>query len=57
MEKFTNLYQIARTLRFGLEPVGKTKDIFDGWLKNLQTDKQVENFVADLSVLDDFVSE
>ena len=56
MEKFTNLYQIARTLRFGLEPVGKTKKNFDDWIKNLQTDKLVENtnnlFAKDQNIKD-----
>lgn len=36
MKRFTNLYQVSKTLRFELKPVGKTAETFKQWLKELK---------------------
>jgi RuvC nuclease domain/Alpha helical recognition lobe domain/Nuclease domain len=45
--EFTNLYPVTRTLRFGLEPVGKTKQFLQ---KYLEKDKIVEKSYKELKV-------
>lgn len=35
MEQFTNLFQLAKTLKFKLEPQGKTADTFKDWLDEM----------------------
>jgi len=37
MKQFTNLYQVSKTLRFELQPIGKTKETFKGWLEKIDT--------------------
>jgi hypothetical protein len=44
---FTNLYSVTRTLRFGLEPVGKTKEFLQ---KYIEKDKIVEKSYKELKV-------
>lgn len=36
MEQFTNLYSLSKTLRFELQPVGKTAATFKQWLEELK---------------------
>lgn len=36
MKEFTNLYQLSKTLRFELKPVGKTAETFKQWLEELK---------------------
>ena len=58
MEQLTNLYQINKTLCFGLEPIGKTKDVFDDWIKQLQTEKPEEDnlFAKDQNIKDAYLA-
>lgn len=44
IDSFTNLYPVNKTLRFGLEPVGKTKENFDNNQILLQDDKKSEAY-------------
>ena len=44
--QFTNLYQVSKTLRFELQPIGKTAKTFEKWLKQMDMTKDVENLFA-----------
>ena len=47
--QFTNLYELQKTLRFELKPMGKTREWMD---KNLQYDKQLQTFFKDQKIED-----
>ena len=36
MEQFTNLFQLSKTLKFELKPIGKTEETFKQWLEEIQ---------------------
>ena len=54
MEQLTNLYQVSKTLRFELQPIGKTKETFERWLEDLNsielTNKDNNLFAKDQSI-------
>ena len=41
MKELTNLYQLSKTLRFELKPVGKTAETFEKWLNELKNAEYV----------------
>ena len=41
MKQFTNLYQLSKTLKFELKPVGKTADTFKQWLEEMEKEEHV----------------
>lgn len=43
---FTNLYQLSKTLRFELKPVGKTAETFKQWLSEMNNSDKEENLFA-----------
>lgn len=50
-EQFTGLYQISKTLRFELKPIGRTKDTFKQWLKEINNADDENNlFAQDLGI-------
>ena len=53
MEQFTNLYQLVKTLRFGLEPVGETKVTFEKWIEKLKNSEPVDDEDGNLFVKDE----
>lgn len=53
---FTNLYQLSKTLRFELKPIGKTKETFEGWLKENNSFNNEDNlFAQDKKIKDAYV--
>jgi len=61
MEEFTNLYQLSKTLRFELKPVGKTAETFKQWLEELKNDELVVDndgnlFAKDKSIKDAYLA-
>lgn len=55
MKQFTNLYQVSKTLRFELQPIGKTAETFKQWLEELSTEAVVDNnnlFAKDQGIKD-----
>ena len=38
MKRFTNLYQLSKTLKFKLEPMDNTADTFKDWLEEMERD-------------------
>ena len=57
MKQFTNLYQLSKTLRFKLEPVGNTKNTFEQWLKEMNsTDEDSNLFSKDKRIKDAYLA-
>lgn len=50
-EGFTNLYQVQKTLRFELKPVGKT---LEKMKENLQFDERLQTFLKDQDIEDSY---
>ncbi len=49
--EFTNLYQLSKTLRFELKPIGKTKETFKQWLEESNSADDDNNlFVKDKKI-------
>ena len=46
MKTLTNLYQVSKTLRFELQPIGKTKDTFKQWLEEMNNTNEESNLFA-----------
>ena len=40
-DNYTNLFSLSKTLRFELQPIGKTKETFNQWLKELNCNELV----------------
>lgn len=56
MKQFTNLYQISKTLRFELKPIGNTSKTFQKWLKDLNsTDDEKNLFAKDKKIADAYM--
>lgn len=60
MTQFTNLFQLTKTLRFELKPIGTTKEIFNEWFSELQNENQgVDNdnnlFLKDKNIKDAYI--
>lgn len=54
--EFTNLYQLSKTLRFELKPIGKTKETFKQWLEESNsTDENNNLFVKDKKIKDAYL--
>ena len=54
--QFTNLYQVSKTLRFELKPIGKTAKTFEKWLKQMDMTKDAENlFAKDKNIRDAYL--
>lgn len=51
-DALTNLYSLSKTLRFELQPIGKTKETFDDWLKEMNGDNPVVDNDSNLFVKD-----
>ena len=49
---FTNLYQLSKTLRFELKPVGKTAETFKKWLEEMKNTDPVVDIDCNLFVKD-----
>lgn len=54
MEQFTNLYQISKTLRFGLEPIGKTKENIEKRGILTRDEKRAEDYQTVKGFIDDY---
>lgn len=54
--QFTGLYQISKTLRFELKPIGKTKGTFEQWLEEKNADDDTNLFVKDSEIKDAYVA-
>ena len=46
LNQFTNLYQVSKTLRFELKPIGKTAKTFKLWLEEPNNTKDTNNLFA-----------
>ena len=46
IEQFTGLYSLSKTLRFELKPIGKTKETFEQWLKEMNSTEDKNNLFA-----------
>lgn len=60
MKQFTNLYQVSKTLRFELQPIGKTAETFKQWLEELSTEAIVDDnnlFAKDQGIKDAYLSQ
>ena len=57
MKEFTNLYQLSKTLRFELKPVGKTAETFEKWLNELKNAELVVDNDGNLFVKDKIIKE
>lgn len=57
LNQFTNLYQVSRTLRFELRPIGHTSKIFEQWLKEKDcTDNDSNMFAKDQHIKDAYLA-
>ena len=54
LKQFTNKYQLSKTLRFELIPVGKTKDILDKKGLVLEDEKRSEEYKIVKTLIDDY---
>ena len=55
--EFTGLYQLSKTLRFELKPIGKTKETFKQWLEESNsTDENNNLFVKDKKIKDAYLA-
>ena len=54
MKQFTNLYPVSKTLRFELQPIGKTRDNIEkgGLLK--QDEQRAKNYLVVKKFIDDY---
>lgn len=51
LNQFTNLYQVSKTLRFELKPIGKTAKTFKQWLEGMEnTDDETNLFAKDRKI-------
>lgn len=57
MKQFTNLYQISKTLRFELKPVGKTKETFKQWFEELKNAELIVDNDGNLFLKDKNIKE
>ena len=60
-EQFTGLYSMSKTLRFELQPVGKTADTFKQWLESMKgnmivDDEGVNMFAEDKKIKDAYIA-
>lgn len=46
LNQFTNLYQVSKTLRFELLPIGRTAEIFNQWIEEMKREDNDGNFFA-----------
>jgi len=61
MEQFTNLFQLSKTLKFELKPIGKTEETFKQWLEEIQkSESDVYNdsnlFLKDKKIKDAYLA-
>lgn len=57
MKQFTNLYQLSKTLKFKLEPVGNTKTTFKKWIDKMNCASEDDNlFAKDKSIRDAYLA-
>lgn len=52
MKELTNLYQLDKTLKFGLEPVGKTAETIRRWIEEMNSKESVVDNDANLFMKD-----
>lgn len=57
MKQFTNLFQLSKTLRFELKPIGKTKKTFEQWLKEVKSSEPVADKDNNLFAKDEKIKE
>lgn len=57
MEQFTNLYQLSKTLRFELKPVGETAKTFKQWLEEMENAERVVDSDSNLFLKDKNIKE
>lgn len=57
MKQFTNLFQLSKTLRFELKPIGKTKETFKQWLKEVKSTESVADKDNNLFAKDEKIKE
>lgn len=57
LKQFTGLYSLSKTLRFELQPIGKTKDTFKQWLEELKNAELVVDDGGNLFLEDKQIKE
>ncbi len=60
-DNYTNLFSLSKTLRFELQPIGKTKETFKQWLEDLKNaeiviDEDSNLFVKDKKIKDAYMA-
>lgn len=60
-DNYTNLFSLSKTLRFELQPIGKTKETFKQWLEELKNaelviDEDSNLFVKDKKIKDAYMA-
>jgi len=57
MKTLTNLYQVSKTLRFELQPIGKTSETFKQWLEDMNMNELVVDNDGNLFAKDKNIKE
>ncbi len=54
MQSFTNKYQLSKTLRFELKPIGKTKDHIEAKGLLTQDEKRADSYKVVKKIIDEY---